>query len=225
MAIYQVISAFQAKKGFARKSDTDAGKLGLELDATIEEDPDYGSTVTQNAVEKGADVSDHVAIKPLILRIQAIITNTPVNLIKIVKGATFTDPAGAGYRYLKKLHEEGQPFDFVGGYEIYKNLVITSLSAPRKAATANALVFNCTMQQINLVQTREVTLAKLSTKKADVKPKAAPSSDLGFQPAGTYQNVDPTAGTLNNSSALTKQAQTFFNAGGSYPMPAPIGGL
>lgn len=220
MAIYHVLGVLNPKRGFVSAADakSDNKKLrehvALELDALVNENPEYSATATKNAVEHGADITDHVALSPLTLSIEGVITNTPTSLVKIASGATFKNPAHDGYVFLKSLWKDRQPFTFVGGLESYENMVITSLSASRRAATGDALMFTCRMQQINLVESKEIHIGMLYKKDA---PKAMPPQDKGFQPMGTFQNVQTTAKVGN---ATTDQADymKFTQGGGAYPL-------
>jgi hypothetical protein len=216
MALYHIIAALTPKRGFATPTDDAAGRLTVELDALVSEDPEYTAEATKYSVERGAVISDHVALNPLLLNVEAVVTNTPASLVKILSGATFRDPAGEALKVLKRLWQERVPFSFVGGLETYTNMVIISLQAPRRAGTANALVFSCRMQQLNIVESREVSLEKI--RPADLE-KAAPAQDVGFQPSGTFQNVTTTEKVLANDLSV-------FNAGGgSYPLPSVPSGI
>lgn len=50
----------------------------MEIDATPSETHSYSADVTDHAVEKGANVSDHVRMKPLNLRLECIFTDYPL---------------------------------------------------------------------------------------------------------------------------------------------------
>lgn len=197
MSLFTIIGDFQDKHGFAKVTDVLAVKIGLELDALVTEDPQYTATVSKNSVESGAQISDHVAINPLTLNVDAVISNTPVSFLKIVTGATFSNPAKSAYKYLVDLFQTATPFSFVGGLQVYHNMVITSLSAPRTAATANALRFQCKMEQVNIVASQELELSKIKNDKP-TKARSAPMANAGYQ-VTQAQGIQRTAKVADNS--------------------------
>lgn len=222
MAFYHVLAFMHDTKGFVSAEDAGSEdndrmtKVSLEMDALVSEAPEYGATPTKNAVERGADVTDHVALNPVSLNIEGVISNTPTSLLKIASGTTLKTkkPADEGYAFLKKLWQQRRPFNFVGGWEMYQNMVIVSLSVPRRAASGDALMFSCRMQQLNLVESTEITIEKVAKKDA---PKAVPVQDVGFQPAGTFQSVQKTA-KVGGSKQDLADFQKFTSQGGSYPL-------
>lgn len=59
-------------------TDASGGKHFLNADAVISFDHDMIAEVTENAVEKGADVSDHIRVKPFTVKITIGHSPTPV---------------------------------------------------------------------------------------------------------------------------------------------------
>lgn len=51
----------------------------LEIDATITENHSFSSTPTENPVEDGSVITDHVNIAPREIQLECIITNNPIN--------------------------------------------------------------------------------------------------------------------------------------------------
>jgi len=57
------------------------GKIDLRLvDATISETPTYDAEVTAFPVEDGPDVTDNIALRPITLQIDGVISETPITL-------------------------------------------------------------------------------------------------------------------------------------------------
>lgn len=228
MAVWHVLGAIRPTRGFKNAADFSQERFTVELDAMVSETPEFGATVTKNVVERGAEVNDHVSLSPLILTMEGVISDTPTSLVKTLTGGALADfkkaedrPAQKAYGVLKKMWETAEPITFVGRLEVYKNMVITSLSAPVRAQTGGALMFTCRMQKVNIVESKTITLEKLNQNDKSTRAKAAPVANMGYQPAGTFQGVEPTA-KVTQAVADTPIGK-FAAAGGQYPVAKPIG--
>ncbi len=166
------------KRGFVRPTDSDPAnltetydKVFLQLDAIISEAPSYTGTPTMSEVEDGEEISDHVTLKPLELSVQGIVSDTPM-LSRIANPnpnptiSRSPSPKQAAYDFLKKLQVDRRPFDFVGGFEVYRSMVITSFTPTRTKETGDTLRFSCTMRQIKTVSSQILTIAPKSKKSA-----------------------------------------------------------
>jgi hypothetical protein len=62
--------------------DTPSGipRMLIVLDAVTEEEPEYTADITENPVEDGNEVTDHVQLKAPTLRLRGTISNTPIDL-------------------------------------------------------------------------------------------------------------------------------------------------
>jgi len=156
------------------------GPIALEMDVVTSETFFLTATPTRSLVESGANVTDHVALEPEKLSINAIVSNTPLGWGKL--GTKFSNPAKQAREYLEAAYNTRQPFDFVGGLKVYKSRVITSLNFPRTAQTGMALEFSCTMESIRIVSSKLVPQSKISS---DSEASASPSVEKGDQPAVT----------------------------------------
>jgi len=62
---------------------------GIEFDATVTEELTFSSNVTRSPIEKGVATTDHVEPEPDGVRLEGMVTNTP--LVDRTPGAGFTD--------------------------------------------------------------------------------------------------------------------------------------
>lgn len=165
---------------FGRK----AGIIGeLQLDATISESHDYTNEVTQFPIEQGADIADHVKIKPEEITIDGFVTNSPLTILfedisEIVK-------VKSGEVEVKSTSREGtvnkvelardillkisgrqiqgkdtppQIVDIITGLRVYTGMMLTSLSIPRNAKTGQAMLFTARFMKVITVQSETVTI-------------------------------------------------------------------
>lgn len=209
MALAQILFGGPKRKGVITPENRITRELGLEFDVLMNEAPEYTANLSRSGVESGASVTDHVELVPVKLSIEGIISATPASLLRAVQGAGFGDPVGDGHRLLKKLRDDREPFDFVGGFETYTSMILTSYQPTRNKDTGLALRFTATMEQVRYATSDTVpAFTQL--------PAAKPKKSLGVQPAppasdkalqkwtdihSTYQGVEPTAGTVNNRLA------------------------
>jgi hypothetical protein len=192
MSVFQLILG-NKPKGFVPPDKTGTGVIGLELDATILESPQFTATATRSDVETGVDITDHVELDPQQLSIQGIVSNTPVSFLGglIISG----DPAQDALNFLLDLYRNREPFDFVGGLQVYSNMVITSFNPSRTPQTGKALQFTMTMQQIRIVDSEVVEAVNFDE---DVEHSAGDSQSLGTQSteAATAKSVQQSESVL-----------------------------
>lgn len=160
-------------------------QMALVLDANLLEQPTFKAEPTVSTVEDGASVSDHVTLKPITLRIEGIVSDTPIagswgkNIWKSIKAGAFGSfPSKDAHKLLFSLWKNRIPFDYVGGLQVYKNMVLSEYTPTRNAKTGGVLQFTATLQQVRIVKTKLVP---------SLKPSAGDRGDAkrnkGTQPA------------------------------------------
>jgi hypothetical protein len=204
MAASTILASFMGqfpKRGFVSPADSGNqpyaaghGPVALQLDAMISEAPDYQATATQSQVEDGSVISDHVTIKPLKLTIHGIVTDTPVSLIREFSTAFQNpSPSKAAFTFLTKLYNDRIPFDFVGGLNVYKSMVITAFTPTNTAETGDALRFVCTMEQVRTVSSQVITTKKASGKSSQgSQPLTKITANEGTGLHDSFQSISPT---------------------------------
>lgn len=179
MALMQLLFNRTTRKGFVNPGDAGGTEtIALELDAILSEAPEYVATPTKNPIETGANVTDHVSLEPEKLTIEGIVSNTPISLLRILSGVTFTDPAAEAFTYLEELYKSRQPFDFVGDLKIYESMVITSFNPGRTPTTGQTLQFTISMEKIFFADSQLVMATYFAP---SVEHTAPDQQDLGAQ--------------------------------------------
>jgi len=207
MALFQLLFGRNVKKGFVTPENQGLTSIiGLELDATILEAPEFTSTPTRNTIEDGADVTDHVTNDPITLSIEGVVTNSPVGILQSLRAIASGNAWQDAYKFIKKLRDDRLPFDFVGGLQVYENMIITSFTPTRTPRTGEALEFRMTMKQIRTVETELVPVTKF---KDDVKHSGQKNQSLGSQP--TEAATENAQG--KGSSILAKWLPGFLSGG------------
>lgn len=200
MALFQLLLGNNLAKGFCPANPDGSGVLGLELDVVISESPEYKATPTRFPVESGAKITDHVLVEPRRLSIEGIVTATPAIPLGGLRGLISPNAPADAHEYLKQLLETREPFTFVGGLEVYENMVLTSYTPVRTSKTSDALEFRATMEQIAIVSTELVP----ATNFKEPGESAAAAANRGSQPTSE-------ASSLLGSGAGSVLSQWFPN--------------
>ena len=85
------------------------------------------------------------------------------------------------YTYLVQLRDKRQPFTVVTKLRTYLNMVLTSVSAPRTAASREILQFTATLEQVRIVEARAAS--GIAGTESALGTAAAPEQKLGKQAA------------------------------------------
>ena len=174
---------------------TIGGVAGIVIDATVSEEHLSEAELTENPVEDGVVVTDHVHLKPAQLTIQGVISDSPLgyavigniqNLVRSVS-ALFGRSSRSidAYNDLFNLQKSRQPFTVTTGLKRYKNMIMTSLSVPRTAQTGRAIHFSATMREIRIVKSKSTSsslspsVSSLGSKTKDGGSKVTPPVPAG----------------------------------------------
>lgn len=195
---------------------------GITVDAAVREVHESSCEITENEVEEGADVSDHVQMRPKTLMIEGIITDTPVTFSVINAATGLIDTAASifgnssrskdAYDQLLELQEKRQPFQAVTGLKVYDNMILKRLSVPRTARTGNAIHFTAMMQQILVARSGGPLGASLSP---DVASLGTSTKDLGKKVSDVVPAESPIAtgaAGVTSGTQETKGASYLFDA-------------
>lgn len=122
-------------------------QLGLlTLDVTIEEVHERSARVTEFPIEGGGNINDHVSLRPKVLRIKGLVTDTPFEDSGFALGRS---RASSAYFTLEQMWQLRIPFICYTQSAVYGNMVIETLSLPKSAESA--LTFDATLRQLTIV--------------------------------------------------------------------------
>lgn len=150
----------------------------FEVDAMLSITPQYQVETTPHPVESGADITDHAIDRPLMVEIEAVVSDTPIGTIASRREAGRL-PSADCERYLDELRTTHDLVTITSGvYAPFKNMMLLSWSAPKSSQTGTSLVFRATFQQIQYASvdvSSEVTLVTVETraKKKQTQPEQA----------------------------------------------------
>lgn len=153
----------------------------VELDAVIRETATATSKITQNPVENGADVNDHIIIEPMTFEMEGVVSDVSSSTLGQFTGILnqSNQKTKATWNDLLKLQTNREPFKLVQGLKTYPNVVITSLTESQDKDTSNALFFIASLKEFIFVGAQEVTEEQFSD--SDISDKMVPSINGGLK--------------------------------------------
>lgn len=119
----------------------------VPIDVVISESHESQLEITDNPVEKGADISDHAWIKPKTLTLNFIAGSKPNSLAG----------AALAFQALRLMQETCQPFAVVSGLGVYKDMLIKSLSAERTSRFGQVLYGTVELKQVIITSTQSTS--------------------------------------------------------------------
>ena len=166
----------------------------------MDENHQRNATVSQFEVEDGVVVADHVKLDPISLSMTGFISDAPVGLLGIrglsvsnainsfagaLGGGDDSDPPNGEFRspreaweYLNQVWRERNPISVVSSLQIYRNMIITTLSAPRNASVGKSLEFNISLTEVRILEAQSGTFPAFKVKRG-AKKRAASSVSKG----------------------------------------------
>lgn len=118
----------------------------IAVDVILSNSHILSADVTQNTLETGSKISEHVVLQPRILSISFQQTN--------VSGGA--ERARSVWGQFKHLYENRELITVVTEHEIYENMIISNLTGLESAPFKGALSCTLTLTQINFVNLQYV---------------------------------------------------------------------
>jgi Dit-like phage tail protein len=140
-----------------------ASTSALEVDATLSEQMQLDTDVTDYPVEEGFNIADGIRNKPVSLTLDCIVSNTPILQSKDAQdagGFRKGDGDGAGdeaLALLQQLRDAEDVVRVVTRLKDYKSMAITSIKVSRDPKTGDVLTFNVALKQVRIVSSKFVS--------------------------------------------------------------------
>ncbi len=197
---------FFSGSAFKTKFGNDFGNI--ELDANLEEAHDWAADATQNPVEFGSPISDHVIEQADKLTLQCFVSDNPIGAgVSTTPGLRLQEVFDLLYFLIKKK----ETVTVYTRYKIYIDMVLTSIAIPRNVSIGEALEFTCNFLNIRKVETQTVDVppgisakktAKAGGKNGSVAKKTEPTKNTGKKQAqiNTSQKLTSTLSRIKDSA-------------------------
>lgn len=169
----------------------------LQIDIVSSEVIELPSETTDNPIESGSEVTDHIINRPIMLRMVCQIGGSTL--------LNFTDRKLEGYEALKKLRDDKQPVTVVSGLETFSNMLINNITIDRNLQNASVLQFQIEFKQAKIVSSQRVDVSNnvSATKEPKTKDRATST-----QNKGKVQAKSDTATTNTTNGTATSQQPT-----------------
>lgn len=128
------------------------------VDVTMSEDHTYEADISSYPIEAGGDITDNVRIKPLTVKWECIISDTPINADggqTTIFGAL---PQVDAYNQIVALFKARNTITIQDSLDVFVSMMITSVSIPRTAQNGSALVFSINFQQVEILENQRDTV-------------------------------------------------------------------
>lgn len=136
---------------------------GYPMDLAISETHGFESEVTEHPVERGADMVDHVRARPIEIRLECIVSDTPIGAIatdptRLPEGQDAPLPSEDAYARLLAIRDARQPVPVETSLGTFTSMALLSLSVPRSRETTGGLFFTVAFRQIVVRENQRVTV-------------------------------------------------------------------
>lgn len=181
------------------------------VDAFVSEQHSMSAKVTEHPIEGGGVISDHVALQPLCLSIEGLISNTPMHLIgltafdsgmRFIKGDS-NDFCQLAFEKLEAIYAKREPISIATSLKTYRKMVLESLSVERGGRyLSETLHFTCAAKQLSLVAQKLIAIPQNAQAKRE---RVRPKKTLGTQ--------DTKAVPAEKAQALQQETSLLLSGG------------
>lgn len=141
----------------------------VELDASVNETHSWSATVTEHPVEAGENISDHVRVNAVKLKISGVISNTPLTLTQINLNPIRAEQA---VTQLKQWLQDGEQLTVRTAVDDYEPMLLVSITQQRDKEKANAAFLDLDFTRLTLAESDFATVDPTSSTTATKKPKS-----------------------------------------------------
>lgn len=138
---------------------------GVNIDATVRQRHKFSSSVTSFPVEAGANISDNISDEPVLLQLDCIISDNPIQLVAL--GSDLIDNiTGQASRSrtaaeeLIRIKEEKQTFTVVTGLRVYENMAFNDLEFLYDEDTGKAVRFTASFTELEFVESQTIGIER-----------------------------------------------------------------
>lgn len=162
---------------------------GYVIDATITEDHNLDSEVSDYPVESGGSVIDNIRPLPITITLESIVSDTPIGRVATARGAQpgvpldFA-PSDEALAVLLAIRDARETVTIEDSLSTWESMAMTSLSIPRDADTGHALAFTATFKQVVVITNNRTTVNVSPPRTTSLGPR----KELGTKSTVTFDN-------------------------------------
>lgn len=188
---------------------------GIVLDCTTIEDHNYTAAVTQNPIEDGSTISDHVNLQPVTITVEGLVSDSPLGFALIGTAQNVANQirtlfgtqsrSKTAFDEIIKLWKNRIPFTVLTNLKRYDNMVISSANFPFSNTTGKALDLKIEFTQLSIVKSRILE----STPQDDFNGKTKNLKDYGAQTTSTAEAGSAIQEAAKETSAIKTFTQSL----------------
>lgn len=179
----------------------------LVIDALLDYEVKFSASVTENPVEDGFPVADHVKRDPLKLSMTAIFTPTPLG------GDPDPNRLNAVLNAIQAIYKAGEPVTVTLRSGIYENMVLTSAPLPRNVQ--DGFVYRVSLE---FTQVRRVGEKTEEVSEDNASDEASGSAGETEKDTGTASQTEIGTGvkTVDNTATVEVDTSVIDTSGVDY---------
>lgn len=165
-------------------SPKDPTKIGqLEVDVMVSSELTYSSDVTENPVEDGFPVHDHVVCQPI--KLSMVVTVSPLPVTWYEKFGVDVGRIDDAASKLEQIYKERQPITIITNEKTYENMVMTECKISKNKDDGKVL---------------KIPLEFLQIRKVEVQTTDIPEEYVDALTAGQAGATEQDAGTVETTT-------------------------
>ncbi len=159
---------------------------GYPVDLAKTEEYAFENESTDEPVESGADVTDHIKANPNIITLAVVVSDTPIGAIasdptrKNAAGTTL--PGQDAYLRILKLRDDRTVFPVVTSRGTFLNMTIKSFNETRDSTTGHSMQATLVLKQLRFVTNNRTTVRV-------AVPSTGTTKKLGNNAASAWSNI------------------------------------
>lgn len=126
---------------------------GFAIDCLLSDNHTFEADVTEYPVESGSTIADNIRNRPLVVQMECLISNTPLERVGLLRDAGSV-PEKDAYNLMLAIRRDRRLVDIQTSLRGYANMALQALSIPRAAGRADGLLFSATFKQVEIVQNK-----------------------------------------------------------------------
>ncbi|MBQ8201474.1 MAG: hypothetical protein IJZ74_06885 [Clostridia bacterium] len=174
------------------------------FDAVFRTDHMANVTVTQHPVQTGASISDHAYAEPDEVTLE----------IGMSDAVTYagTNHSVNAYSQLRAIMAKREPVTLITRLQSYKNMVITSMSAPDDYTTMNALKATIYFRQIEMVSVSTITVQQKVTASSSTPTNTSSNGSGSGAKKPSTSSSSPSSSSSSSSSKKQSVLSSLLSA-------------
>lgn len=146
------------------------------IDIALKESMAFASDITDNPIERGADITSHVQPKQPVLTFESVVSDTPTGRVAVHESRLALGETRASedaFRRFTKLHADAQVVTVTCSFGRFDNMVLRDFTPDKDAQSHKGLRFTAVFRRLEIVDNQRSTVRVAS-------PNCGKKQDFGL---------------------------------------------